>query len=78
MRIDGQAPPEREWQAYCDRLREITAAGGQLKLIQIYTIAAHRPRATYPSMSDEEVDRMVDFVRSETGLHVAGFYGASV
>ena len=37
--------PERhrraEWRAYCDRLNEIIAAGGQLKLIQIYTIARH-------------------------------------
>ena len=75
MRIDGQAPPESEWHAYCQRLCDITAAGGQLRLIQIYTIARTPAESYVSSMSDEEVDRMVDFVRSETGLEVAGFYG---
>ena len=75
LQIDGQGPPDTERQAYCERLREITAAGGQLKLIQIYTIA-RAPSETYVSaLSDEEVDRLVEFVRSETGLQVAGFYG---
>ncbi len=75
MRIDGQAPPPSQWQAYCDRLLEITRAGGQLKLIQIYTIARTPAESYVTAMSDEEVDCLVDYVRRQTGLHVAGFYG---
>jgi wyosine [tRNA(Phe)-imidazoG37] synthetase (radical SAM superfamily) len=76
MRIHGDAPPESEWQAYCQRLREITASGGQLQLIQIYTIARMPEESYVSSLSDQEVDRIVDFVRAETGLTVKGYYGA--
>lgn len=75
MRIRGQSPPQAERRAYCERLREIVAAGGQLKLIQIYTIA-RTPAESYVSpLSDEELDELVDFVRAHTGLDVAGFHG---
>ncbi len=77
MRIDGQVPPRSEWHAYCDRLREITDAGGALKMIQIYTIARTPAERCVTAMSDEEVDRLVDFVRRQTSLHVAGFYGTN-
>ncbi len=39
MRIRGEPPPPAELAAYCDRLREILAAGGQIKLVQIHTVA---------------------------------------
>src|SRR6478735_10143813 len=38
MRVHGQPPRDAELNAFCDRLNEIKAAGGQLKLIQIYTV----------------------------------------
>ncbi|MHB8973633.1 MAG: radical SAM protein [Pirellulaceae bacterium] len=76
MRVNGQPPPLSEWNAYCERLQDISAAGGQLKLIQIYTIA-RPPAETYvAALTDEEVDALVQHVRQSTGLHVAGFYGA--
>ena len=77
MRIDGQAPPQAEWLAFCDRLQEITAAGGQLKLIQIYTVARPPAESYVSPLTNDEVDQMVAFVRDHTGLVVAGFYGAS-
>src|SRR4030095_2471883 len=36
MRVNGEPPSPAEREAYCDRLNEITSAGGQLKLVQIY------------------------------------------
>ena len=39
MRIHGQLPPAEEIAAYGVRLREILAAGGKIKLVQIHTIA---------------------------------------
>jgi wyosine [tRNA(Phe)-imidazoG37] synthetase (radical SAM superfamily) len=76
MRIDGQAPPRSEWQAYCERLTELTHAG-QLKLIQIYTIARPPAEAYVTPLSDVEVDELVAFVREQTGLPVSGYYGVS-
>lgn len=39
MRVNNEPPSAEELSAYCDRLNEITSAGGKLKLVQIYTIA---------------------------------------
>ena len=75
MRIDGKAPPRSEWRAYCNRLRQIVAVGGALKLIQIYTIARTPSEHYVTALSDDEVDALVDFVSGETGLQVEGFYG---
>src|SRR5688572_26240096 len=43
MRVQGEPPSIAELEAFCERLNEITAAGGQIKLVQIYTVA--RPPA---------------------------------
>jgi wyosine [tRNA(Phe)-imidazoG37] synthetase (radical SAM superfamily) len=74
MRLDGQAPPPSEWSAYCDRLQEILAAGGGLKLIQIYTVARPPAESYVSPLSDEELDQLADFVRERTGLRVAAFH----
>ena len=39
MRIDGQPPSRDELSAFCDRLVEIASVGGQVSLVQVYTIA---------------------------------------
>jgi wyosine [tRNA(Phe)-imidazoG37] synthetase (radical SAM superfamily) len=76
MRIHGAPPPESEQEAYCDRLCEILAAGGQIRLVQIHTIA-RRPAETWVSpLADAEVNALVERVRCRTGLPVAAYYGA--
>jgi wyosine [tRNA(Phe)-imidazoG37] synthetase (radical SAM superfamily) len=75
MRVAGEPPPPAELEAFCDRLNEITAAGGQLKLVQVYTVA-RRPAEDYVApLADGEVDAICDLVRSRTGLAAAPFYG---
>jgi wyosine [tRNA(Phe)-imidazoG37] synthetase (radical SAM superfamily) len=75
LRIDGQSPPADEVSAYCNRLCEITAAGGRIKLVQVHTIA-RRPAETWATpLSNSEVDAIADTVRGRTGLSVAAFYG---
>jgi wyosine [tRNA(Phe)-imidazoG37] synthetase (radical SAM superfamily) len=75
MRVDGVPPPQVELEAFCDRLNEITAASGKLKLVQIYTVA-RRPTESYvTALSDAEVDAIVELVKTRTGLEAAAFYG---
>jgi wyosine [tRNA(Phe)-imidazoG37] synthetase (radical SAM superfamily) len=77
MRVAGNPPPAEELAAYCDRLNEITAAGGKLSLVQIYTVA-RRPAESYVApLTNEEVDAIVRLVTERTGLPAAAFYGAS-
>jgi wyosine [tRNA(Phe)-imidazoG37] synthetase (radical SAM superfamily) len=70
MQIDGNAPPDAEIDAYCDRLNEITAAGGKLKLVQIYTVARQPAESFVARLSSAEVDRIADRVVQRTGLPV--------
>jgi len=75
MRVRGEAPPAAELAAFCARLNEITAAGGQLKLIQIYTVARQPAESFVGPLSDAEVDAIAVLVRERTGLSVETFYG---
>ena len=77
MRVKGAPPSQMELEAFCDRLNAITAAGGKLKLIQVYTVA-RRPTETYVTpLSDAEVNAIVELVERRTNLKAKAFYGAS-
>jgi wyosine [tRNA(Phe)-imidazoG37] synthetase (radical SAM superfamily) len=77
MRVNGEPPTPAELEAFCDRLNEITAAGGKLKLVQIYTIA-RRPAESYVTpLADETVDNIVALVKLRTGLSAIGYYGSA-
>ncbi len=77
MRVDDEPPTINELEAYSDRLNEIVSAGGEIKLVQIYTVA-RQPAESYVSpLTNDEVDFWVNEVRRRTRLNVAGFYGVS-
>ncbi len=75
MRVNGEPPSSDELSAFCDRLNEITAAGGQLKLVQVYTVARRPAEDFVAPLSDAEVDAIVSLVKARTGLPAAAFYG---
>ena len=77
MRIQGEEPSPDELEAYCDRLCEIKAAGGQIKLVQIHTIARKPAEPWAASLTNAQVDAIAERVRSRTGLTVAAYYGSS-
>ena len=76
MRVHGEPPPPDELVAFCDRLNEIISAGGQIKLVQVYTIARRTTEAYVAPLSNEEVDAIVTLVRERTMLGATGYYGA--
>lgn len=76
MKIDGQPPDPAEIQAFCGRLRDITAAGGRLSLIQIYTVARRPAESCVAPLADDQVDSIAAAVARDTGLSVAAFYGS--
>jgi len=77
MRVNDEPPSHEELLAFCDRLNEITAAGGTLRLVQIYTIA-RRPAESYVApLTDAEVDAITTLVKERTGLAAQAFYGVA-
>ena len=77
MRIENIPPAALEITAYCDRLKEITNAGGRLKLIQIYTIARQPAESYVAPLTAAEVDAIAETVAKKTGLQVERYYGSS-
>jgi wyosine [tRNA(Phe)-imidazoG37] synthetase (radical SAM superfamily) len=77
MRINGEQPPAAEIEAFCDRLNEITTAGGRLKLVQVYTVARKPAESYVQPLTDAEVDAVVDLVQKRTSIPAKAFYGAS-
>jgi wyosine [tRNA(Phe)-imidazoG37] synthetase (radical SAM superfamily) len=77
MRIAGEPPSAAELEAFCARLNEITAAGGALKLVQIYTVARKPAEGFVEPLTDAEVDAIVRLVGDRTGLKALPFYGAA-
>lgn len=74
MRLHGAPPADDEIHAYCNRLREITAKGGKIKLVQVYTVARTPAQPYVGTLSDEEVDAIAAKVQ-EIPLPVVPYYG---
>lgn len=77
LRFEGSPPSDDEIDAYCDRLNEITAAGGQIELVQVYTVARVPAESTVSALSNAEVDAIATKVRERTELRVEAYYGKS-
>jgi wyosine [tRNA(Phe)-imidazoG37] synthetase (radical SAM superfamily) len=77
LKMHGEPPPEAELEAFCGRLNEIQAAGGKIKLVQVYTVAREPAERWVSALSNSEVDTIVAKVHQRTGLPAEGFHGAS-
>ena len=73
MRIRGEGPSLDEIEAYCVRLNELQQAGGQLSLVQLYTVARRPPNDWVTSLPLSELDRIAAIIRSRTDLPVETF-----
>ncbi|MDA0660912.1 MAG: radical SAM protein [Planctomycetota bacterium] len=77
MRIDGEPPTLDERLAFCRRLAEIRQAGGQLKAVQLYTVARPPAVSSVTALSNAELDDLAALVTEKTQLPVNVYYGAS-
>ena len=58
MNVHGEPPTTHEMDEFCKRLNEITATGGIISLVQIYTVARQPAESFVASLSNEQVDAM--------------------
>ncbi len=76
MRVHGQPPPDEEILAFCRVLSDVLEAGGQLKNIQIYTVARKPAESYVTALSDAEVDGIARTARQILpGIPVESYYG---
>lgn len=75
MRIHGEGPTLAEIEAYCDRLNDLKQQGGQLNLVQLYTVARRPPYEWVTSLPDSELEEIAGIIRQRTALKVETFGG---
>ncbi len=75
MRVDETPPTTDEIAAFCDRLDEIRAAGGRIKLVQVYTVARRPAESCVTSLSTDELAAITRTVARRTSLPVESFGG---
>lgn len=63
MRIDDQPPPADEIAAYVERLRWLLESAGQLKLVQVYTVARQPAQPYVSKLSAKELETIAAAVR---------------
>jgi len=71
LKVHGEAMSAAELEAFCGRLNDITAAGGQIRGVQAYTVARPTPEAFATKLTKEELEAMAVVIRERTGLPVA-------
>ncbi len=63
LRLADQPPSAAEIDAYLERLQGVLSAGGQLRLIQLYTVARRPAEPTVTPLTTDELDRIADRIR---------------
>lgn len=77
MRVEGQPPPEEEVRAFAARLNDIRSAGGQFKLIQVYTIARDTAEAYVSALNRTELEHVAEIIARETQLPIELYPGVA-
>jgi len=70
MRVHGEPPPLAEIDAYARRLRDITQAGGTIKLVQLYTVARGTTEDYATALAAEELETVARTVRAAISVPV--------
>ncbi len=79
LRFDGIGPSAAEIAAYVDRLRSILAGGGNIRLIQLHTVARPPAESAVSYLPDDRLDAIAATVRTAiTAVPVEVTYGADV
>ena len=68
--LNGQEPPELEIDAYCRRLIEVAAAGGQIARVQLYTVVRTPAVAEAEPLPNEELERIGAIIHRRVGITV--------
>lgn len=77
MRVDGVGPSEKELSAFTDRLKEILAAGGRIKYVQVYTVARKPAEGRVTALPRDAVELLAARVQQATGLLVEAYSGSA-
>jgi wyosine [tRNA(Phe)-imidazoG37] synthetase (radical SAM superfamily) len=75
LRVHNEPPTQPELEAYCGRLSHILQNGGQLRLVQLYTVARIPAQSYVTSLTEAELAEIANLIITRTGLEVETFGG---
>jgi wyosine [tRNA(Phe)-imidazoG37] synthetase (radical SAM superfamily) len=73
--LDGKDPGNAEAEAIGERIAEISKAGGNLKLVQVYTTARRPSDSRIGMVEDARLDELAQAMRKRTTVPVEVYYG---
>ena len=65
-----KCPPPEEIQAYCNRVNHITANGGQINAIQLYTVSRPPAESYVSALTDGQMDQATQMLQENTAVPV--------
>ncbi|MFB3853186.1 MAG: radical SAM protein [Vicinamibacterales bacterium] len=77
MRLNGEGPAPSEIEAYCERLLAVAKKGGQIKVIQLYTVARPPAEPWVAPLDDAALDEIAEAVRRWLPVPVEVYYGVA-
>ena len=75
MNVNGIPPADAEIVAYCERVHDLINDGGQIKLVQIYTVARPPAESFVSALRADELESIAAKLLARTGLDVEVFGG---
>lgn len=73
LKLHDDPMPAAELNEYCRRLTELLAAGAKIREVHAYTVARPTPETFASKLSERELERIAESIRSVTGLTVVTF-----
>ncbi len=73
MNVRGEPPPPAEIDAFAARIHDLITAGGQIKLVQVYTIARRTTEPWVTPLDDDRLHAIAQRVQEVSGARTAVF-----
>lgn len=70
MNVHGEMPPPEELQAYCGKVNDITANGGQISAIQLYTVSRPPAESYVTALTDGQMDQIAQTLQGSVTIPV--------
>jgi len=66
FRWNGEAPPEEEIEAWAKRLADVVRGGGEISLVQVYTVARDTMEPGIEPLTKDELESIAHVARRES------------
>jgi wyosine [tRNA(Phe)-imidazoG37] synthetase (radical SAM superfamily) len=73
--VDGRDPGDTEADAIAGHVQDIADAGGDIRLIQLYTTARRPAESRIGMIEDQRLDELAEVMRARTRVPVKVYYG---